>query len=59
MLVKVENCRRVFNLIHNQNLSYYAYWLKESDRKLLDIDLNKLPIDHIYYVKKINLSLKK
>ncbi|CAF0784682.1 unnamed protein product [Brachionus calyciflorus] len=48
LLEKVESSRRAFDLIQSSNLAYYAYWLREIDKKLLHQDLGKLPIEHIY-----------
>ncbi|RNA32095.1 LETM1 domain-containing 1 [Brachionus plicatilis] len=48
LLEKIENSRKVFNLIKSSNLAYYAYWLRETDRKLLNQDIDKIPIEYMY-----------
>ncbi len=55
-LLHLYNCRRVFNLNPHENLVHYAYWLRESDKRLHKVEhLKSLPLENIYGVYKFNL----
>jgi len=50
LLLKMNECKRVFDFDTKSNLNYYAYWLRQMDSHLSKLDLRKLPITSIYNV---------